>query len=544
MNTQERGLLEEITRIGQTTGSFPAAIKFLAARPDVDSRITELQRVGMLRRVGPYLVPTLAGLKELPETLVSNEFAVGEAVVAALQQRWASHPEQQINNQQYSVLLGFNVRALTRTLLVLASEEMLNLDSSDVDNQNLVFSYRRSLHGLNIFQRVPDAAAGVLSAQDGAGTRLQSLTLNGWAPFPDFHIDLDPLTVLVGPNASGKSSLGRFLAWMGWMADHPIPGSITPEDDLRSVLIAGRPPELRVELGLLHGDQTATTYSLDYQAAEGRRGFRSERWTLGEYELAGREPGEARMRLPGAGVQILHVQNQESMLRWARPGTGPNALRELLSSVRVYGAIDTSGSAAIRAPQPVQAQAVLDSDGSNLVAVLHLLYTDRERWPELESVLRSAVPGFVSLKIKPTGRRGQVAGFWHEDGISGDLELADLSDGTLRLLCWLAICLSARPGQLIVADEPEQGLHPRVMALLGDLLGMAAESAQVIVMTHSPDLLARFPLDSVRVLRKEDGIPRAYKPADSAGLRSVLEDSIGGIGLAELFRTSELEELA
>ena len=92
-----------------------------------------------------------------------------------------------------------------------------------------------------------------------------------------------------------------------------------------------------------------------------------------------------------------------------------------------------------------------------------LNHRHQEVWAELETHLRSAVPGFRSLNIDMRGGPGMVIGTWRESGVSSESSLADLSDGTLRLLCWAVLCLSPDPPPLLCVDEPELGLHPRVL---------------------------------------------------------------------------------
>lgn len=81
------------------------------------------------------------------------------------------------------------------------------------------------------------------------------------------------------------------------------------------------------------------------------------------------------------------------------------------------------------------------------------------------SAVPSIVPEFLSLNVKPRGGPGTVVGVWTEAG-GRELTFADLSDGTLRFLCWAVLCLSPTGPPLMCIDEPELGLHPRVLPVL------------------------------------------------------------------------------
>ena len=67
-----------------------------------------------------------------------------------------------------------------------------------------------------------------------------------------------------------------------------------------------------------------------------------------------------------------------------------------------------------------------------------------------------------------------------------------MSDGTVRMLCWAVILHSPRPPALIVIEEPEVGIHCAWMPILAEWIKSAARRSQIIVSTHSPDLLDHF----------------------------------------------------
>ena len=69
---------------------------------------------------------------------------------------------------------------------------------------------------------------------------------------------------------------------------------------------------------------------------------------------------------------------------------------------------------------------------------------------------------------------------------------SDMSDGSVRMLCWAVLLHSPELSPLLVIDEPEAGLHPAWMGTLAEWISMASERTQVIIATHSPDLLDHF----------------------------------------------------
>ena len=76
-----------------------------------------------------------------------------------------------------------------------------------------------------------------------------------------------------------------------------------------------------------------------------------------------------------------------------------------------------------------------------------------------------------------------------QHGLLRPLRGAELSDGTLRYLLWIAALLTPRPPGLLVLNEPETSLHPDLLPALGRLIAQASERAQVIVVSHAPVLI-------------------------------------------------------
>ena len=75
-------------------------------------------------------------------------------------------------------------------------------------------------------------------------------------------------------------------------------------------------------------------------------------------------------------------------------------------------------------------------------------------------------------------------------GMLRPLTAAELSDGTLRYLLWVAALLTPRPAELMVLNEPEASLHPDLLAALAGLIARACECSQLVVVTHSAALVA------------------------------------------------------
>jgi predicted ATPase len=234
--------------------------------------------------------------------------------------------------------------------------------------------------------------------------------------------------------------------------------------------------------------------------------------------------------------------NELALRRALDPNLVPlNNFHDYVTEWRFYSGFDVGMASAIRRPVMSEPNPILKEDGSNLSAVLfHLKSEHPEVWEELETHLRSAIPSFQSLTVKPRGGPGTVIGIWREAGVKGELTLADLSDGTLKFLCWATLCLAPRKAPLICIDEPELGLHPRVLPVLAGLLRQAAADSQLLVATHSPYFLSQFSLEEIAVMKKVEGRAVFARPASNEALRREIEE-LGSGELARLHISDELE---
>jgi predicted ATPase len=113
-----------------------------------------------------------------------------------------------------------------------------------------------------------------------------------------------------------------------------------------------------------------------------------------------------------------------------------------------------------------------------------------------------------------------------------------MSDGTLTFLCLLAVLHDPEPPSLVCIDEPEVGLHPSLIYLLGDLLRDASERTQVIVATHSPRLISAMRAEDVVVVESIDGAShfKRFSSDELESLRSWLKD----FSLGELWEQGEI----
>ena len=348
---------------------------------------------------------------------------------------------------------------------------------------------------------------------------LRTLAVANYRSLRDLVLPLESLNVVTGPNGSGKSNLYRGLRLLSETAFGTAVESLAAEGGIESVLWAGpeqfskavRDGEFPVQGGprkrpinLRFGFQGDDfSYAIDYGLPRpGRTMFgkdpeikREVIWHGGLWHerraMVDRRGPVVRARDADGQWQVVeqHLPTFDSMLsRLADPERAPEVLmlRERIRSWRFYDHFRSDVSAPARTPQVGTRTPVLSNDGHDLAAVWQTIVETGDAGA-LNEAVADAFPGATVDVVDEGGRFSLRFGQY---GLLRPLSQAELSDGTLRYLLWIAALLTPRPPGLMVLNEPETSLHPDLLPALGRLMKRCAESTQLWVTTHANSLIA------------------------------------------------------
>ena len=237
-------------------------------------------------------------------------------------------------------------------------------------------------------------------------------------------------------------------------------------------------------------------------------------------------PGEAPWQYaPSVGGHETAVPSmaQASPAPGVNPVTARVILR-LLRSCQVFQFHDTSGTAAFKKRWDVEENGYLRTNGGNLAAVLYRLeQEDQQRFDQIARNIRRVLPVFDRFQISES--HGKVSLRWRAVGGDKTYGAHLTSDGSLRffaLVTLLNLPIDMLPN-VILLDEPELGLHPFAVTLIGCMIKSLAADRQIIVATQSPLLVDAFELDEIVVLDLKDGRTTASRP-DVESYKRWLED--------------------
>lgn len=378
---------------------------------------------------------------------------------------------------------------------------------------------------------------------------LSALAIANYRSLRQLIVPLGRLTVVTGPNGSGKSSVYRAMRLLADIANGGVIRSLVREGGLSSTLWAG--PE-QFSAGMLRGDQPVQGTRRNEPVAL-KLGFSSVE--AGDFSYAidiglpppipptvfSRDPEIKREAiwcgpLLRPATQLIDRRGPALRLRdgrtWqaigrplpsfasmmtehADPRDAPEmlTLREQMRSWRFYDHFRSDAEAPARQPQLGTRTPVLANDGTDLAAALQ---TIREIG-DGDALDRAVDDAFAGARVDVGVSGDRFETLMQQHGLLRPLTSAELSDGTLRYLLWVAALLSPRPPALLVLNEPETSLHPDLLPALGRLIAQAARQSQVIVVSHASRLLAALEeADDVQsvVLEKQFGETRIANLAD------------------------------
>jgi predicted ATPase len=375
---------------------------------------------------------------------------------------------------------------------------------------------------------------------------LSALAIANYRSLRSLIVPLGRLNLVTGPNGSGKSNVYRALRLLAQTAQGRVIPSLAREGGLQSTLWAGPESFSRSVLQGEHPVQGTARkkpvslalgfageefgYAIDLglpqpstsQFAHDPEIKRECIWNGPVLRpaslLVDRRGPLVRNRLADGEWSVVAQQlsSFDSMMtHCADPKNTPEMLllREQIRGWRFYDQFRTDLEAPARLPQIGTHTPVLSDDGADLAAALQTIREIGD--PKL--LADAVADAFPGGGISVTNVAGRFEVEMSQHGLLRPLKAAELSDGTLRYLLWVAALLTPRPPGLLVLNEPETSLHPDLLPALARLVASTAERSQVLVVSHASRLIAALqehPECHAITLEKEFGATKVSDEAD------------------------------
>lgn len=385
------------------------------------------------------------------------------------------------------------------------------------------------------------------------GPFLRRLRLRNFKIISLCDVELGQLTLLVGRNGSGKSNFLEALRFVSDGLNLSLDHAIKSRGGIDAVRrgSVGHPHRVGIELSISVADHFAT-YGFEIAWMPTTK-VTWERLVV--HDAQGRVEGGysvtdgriAFAQIPGttAGSNLPVLAPPLPDRLYLVFAAGISEFRTYFDCLRsmVFYHFDPRS---MKALQPTEPSDWLSQSGSNIATVVGRMQTEQpEAFGRIQEYLSHVVPGIVTVRaFESNGHSGLRFGQQMQgSNAAWEFPANLMSDGTVNALGTLVAVnqlntQSDRP-QLVGIEEAETALHPAATAALLDALREAATHTQLVVTTHSPDLLDRADLDFEQVLVLQAiGGKTDIAPLDKAS-RETIRSHLYSAG--ELLRMDQLQ---
>lgn len=323
---------------------------------------------------------------------------------------------------------------------------------------------------------------------------IDALAIQNFKCIRSASIKLEPLTVFIGPNDSGKSSALQCLRLAGML------GSIHVNDNAKNAAAVLQSNMWRFSSELLGSVEVKGSFPDPFELK-----ITSSVKTFDQYfkigndciSVSSQSPNKEKARF--RDVVVSANPNLSLLGQLIASKQGWDDISNVAAEIRTSGPLRLSVTE-MRKPSEAIRGATLEENGANLAAVISELMTgpDRQAIINLERSLSDAIPSLRGVTTPPNPKQlAQRELRFALDGPESPpvtISAQSVSDGALYFTAFLSLLTSESSGILLI-EEPENGLHPARLRGVVELLRKltsgipSGQRKQVILTTHSPVLL-------------------------------------------------------
>lgn len=343
---------------------------------------------------------------------------------------------------------------------------------------------------------------------------IDRIKIKGFKSIQSVDLKLTPLNVLIGSNGSGKSNFVSYFRLLSHLIEGNLAFWINKQGGANRLLTYGTQVTERLS-SRLYFDKKSYEFELT-ATVDDRLIFQKEIL----YFQGDGYPKPFDVDL-GRGHSEAKLKSKIDSERIA------DYCYSAISKWRIYHFHDTSDTARVKQQGALHDNKYLRPNASNLAAFLYKLREEyNDTYTLIIDTIRLAIPFFDDFVLEPKAlstEEKQIRLLWRQKNSDYELWPSQLSDGSIRFICLVTALLQPDPPSTIIFDEPELGLHPYAITLLGALFREASKRMQVIISTQSVPLLNQFSADNVITVDREDGVS-IFKRLDGETFSEWLEE--------------------
>lgn len=403
---------------------------------------------------------------------------------------------------------------------------------------------------------------------------IKKIHVSNFKSFKDLTLELGNFNVVIGANASGKSNFTQIFKFLKDTKDNGLKDAISMHgglESLRNLKIGAASDfnmriesEARSEAGgilSLKTNKIAYEFSLRFEASKSGYEIASDELTQKLQITRSKGEEKALFEDEGLGTVEFTIANVNG-----KPDIsfGPPEMKDLLEKEeafpplsffpKLFGEEIPSGVLLINTPyfavlpgaspfgdiaiydidphlarNPVQitGKAELAEDGKNLALVLNKLIEDGEKKRKFCNLMKDLLPFCNDIDTEKFAEKSLMMKI--QEDYYGDEYLSAylLSDGTINISALIiALCLEEK--DTVIVEEPERNIHPHLISRVVDMMKDASRHRQVIVTTHSAELVKQAGLENILLVsRDQDGFSRISRPREKSEVKLFLQNELG-----------------
>jgi predicted ATPase len=374
-----------------------------------------------------------------------------------------------------------------------------------------------------------------------ASAHLLSFGATNFRSFLQFNLKVGRLTVLAGPNGAGKSSVVDVPRFISDALSVGLFPALERRGGVRAVrhMAPTKPRDFSVYAEIGFSDGYTANYQIKLKSTAG-----------GDYVVA-----EEDCQTFKAGASIARLRFVKGKVVEAPPGPtgeilarnagidekslglplfgGLPAFVPVLTFLREMRAYSISPDRLRELQDPDEGEQ-LEADGRNAASVLRRLEPSARQ--ELIEMLAFVVPGVTGVKSARRGNKLTMQFVHQSKAHKSEFDALQVSDGTLRILGLLLALYQRGGSRFLEIEEPESTIHVAALQALVEVFRARSSHTQILLTTHSSEILDSVSLDELHLVTQEDGVSKLDSVSGDA--KTAIEQALFSPG--ELLRTGSL----
>lgn len=355
---------------------------------------------------------------------------------------------------------------------------------------------------------------------------LKSVSIQHYKSLAEVEIaNLNPLTLLVGANGTGKSNIVDALKFIRDIAVDGLDHAISKRDGIGIIrqYSPTRPFQISIVVNFVQqfddGEQRDGSYEITLSSLKGGN-YRVEHeaaiwWDDNLYfsgdEFIGGEISQCSLTRNALGEIRIDGDLDEIKLSpdVATLGSRMHQMH-LIGVFFSHFRFSTIFPNTLREPSRPDTDRALKESGQNWASVLKALKktsAGRQSIERIKETMQVVMPTLQDVAVKSVG--GYLVPQFrvqdNDDDKAHDFDPVQLSDGTLRIFGILLALYQTPPPPFLALEEPEQTVHPAILATLAEAFREVSEHTQIFVTSHSPHFVDFFQPEEIRVVSMENG---------------------------------------